>query len=71
MLDYLHKTKQYLWIFVEIGFLTVLTIILIHLILGPNSGVGTEKAATPAISSTAIAAWRVPTIARPSVNTAQ
>ena len=33
------QTKQYLWIFVEIGFLAVLTIILIHLILGPNSGV--------------------------------
>jgi hypothetical protein len=39
MLDYLQKTKQYLWISVEIGFLAVLTIILIHLILGPNSGV--------------------------------
>jgi hypothetical protein len=39
MLDYLHKTKQYLWIFVEIGFLAVLTIILLHLILGPNSGI--------------------------------
>jgi hypothetical protein len=39
MLDYLHKTKQYLWIFVEIGFLAVLTIILIHLIIGPDSGV--------------------------------
>ena len=39
MLDYLHKTKQYLWIFVEIGFLAVLTIILLHLILGPDSGV--------------------------------
>jgi hypothetical protein len=39
MLDYLYKTKQYLWIFVEIGFLAIMTIILIHLILGPNSGV--------------------------------
>jgi ABC-type dipeptide/oligopeptide/nickel transport system permease subunit len=39
MLDYLQKTKQYLWISVEIGFLAVLTVILIHLILGPNSGV--------------------------------
>jgi hypothetical protein len=39
MLDFLHKTKQYLWVFVEIGFLTVLSIILIHLIIGPNSGV--------------------------------
>jgi hypothetical protein len=39
MLDFLQKAKQYLWIFVEIGFLTVLSVILIHLILGPNSGV--------------------------------
>lgn len=39
MLDVLHKTKQYLWNFVEIGFLTVLSIVLVHLILGPNSGV--------------------------------
>jgi hypothetical protein len=39
MLDFLQKAKQYLWVFVEIGFLTVLSIILIHLIIGPNSGV--------------------------------
>jgi hypothetical protein len=39
MLDFLQKAKQYLWVFVEVGFLTVLSIILIHLILGPNSGV--------------------------------
>jgi len=39
MLDYLQRTKQYLWMFVEIGFLAILTIILIHLILGPNSWV--------------------------------
>jgi hypothetical protein len=37
MLDYLQKAKQYLWIFVEIGFLTVVSVILIYLILGPNS----------------------------------
>jgi len=37
MLDYLQKAKQYLWIFVEIGFLTVISVILIYLILGPNS----------------------------------
>jgi hypothetical protein len=37
MLDYLQKTKQYLWAFVEIGFLTVVSVILIYLILGPNS----------------------------------
>lgn len=39
MLDYLHKAKQYLWAFVEVGFLSVLSIILIYLILGANSGV--------------------------------
>jgi hypothetical protein len=39
MLDYLQKAKQYLWAFVEIGFLTVLSVILIYLILGVNSGV--------------------------------
>jgi hypothetical protein len=37
MLEYLQKAKLYLWAFVEIGFLTVLSVILIYLILGPNS----------------------------------
>ncbi len=37
MLDYLQKAKQYLWAFVEIGFLAVLSVILIYLILGPDS----------------------------------
>jgi hypothetical protein len=39
MLNYMEKAKQYLWAFVEIGFLAVLSIILIYLILGANSGV--------------------------------
>jgi hypothetical protein len=39
MLDYLHKAKQYLWAFVELGFLAILCVILIYLILGANSGV--------------------------------
>jgi len=39
MLDYLHKAKQYLWAFVELGFLAVLSVILIYLILGAKSGV--------------------------------
>jgi hypothetical protein len=39
MLDYLLKAKQYLWAFVEVGFLALLSIILIYLILGENSGV--------------------------------
>jgi hypothetical protein len=37
MLSYLEKAKQYLWAFVEVGFLTVLSVILIYLILGPDS----------------------------------
>jgi len=37
MLDYLLKAKQYLWVFVEIGFLAVVSVVLIYLILGPDS----------------------------------
>ena len=37
MLDYLNKAKLYLWAVVEIGFLTVLAVMLIYLILGDNS----------------------------------
>ena len=39
MLDYLHKAKEYLWAFVELGFLAVLTVMLIYLIMGQDSGV--------------------------------
>lgn len=39
MLQYIEKAKQYLWAFVEIGFLTILSVILIYLILGDTSGV--------------------------------
>jgi len=39
MLGHLQKAKQYLWAFVEIGFLSILAIMLIYLILGQNSGV--------------------------------
>ena len=37
MLDYMQKAKQYLWAFVEIGFLTILSVVLVYLILGPGS----------------------------------
>src|SRR5216683_2444854 len=33
------KTRRFLWLFVELGFLTILSVILIYLILGDNSGV--------------------------------
>jgi len=39
MLNYLQKAKEYLWAFVEIGFLIILAVILVHLILGQDSGV--------------------------------
>ncbi len=39
MMDILDKTKRFLWAFVEIGFAGLLAIMLIYLILGPNSGV--------------------------------
>ena len=39
MMDILDKTKRFLWTFVEIGFAGILAIMLIYLILGPNSGV--------------------------------
>ena len=41
------------------------------MIAGPKFGLGTVKAATPTISSTASTAWRVPTMRLPSLNTAQ
>jgi hypothetical protein len=37
-MQYFDKARQFLWLFVELGFLAVLSIILIHLILGENSG---------------------------------
>ncbi len=39
MMDFLGKAKRYLWAFVEIGFASILLIMLIYLILGQNSGV--------------------------------
>lgn len=39
MLGYLQKAKLYLWAFVEVGFLTVLSVMLIYLIMGANAGV--------------------------------
>jgi nitrate reductase gamma subunit len=39
MLDYLHKAREYLWAFVELGFLAALTVMLIYLIMGQDSGV--------------------------------
>ena len=39
MLQWLEKARRFLWLFVELGFLTILSVILLYLILGDNSGV--------------------------------
>ena len=37
-MEFLDKTRRALWTFVELGFLTVLSLMLIYLILGKDSG---------------------------------
>jgi hypothetical protein len=39
MMDFLDNAKRYLWTFVELGFISILAIMLIYLILGQGSGV--------------------------------
>ena len=39
MLVWLEKARRFLWLFVELGFLTILSVILLYLILGEDSGV--------------------------------
>ncbi len=36
-MEYLERARRFLWLFVELGFLAVLSIILIHLLLGESS----------------------------------
>lgn len=38
MMDAIERTRQILWAFVELAFLTVLAIILLYFVLGQNSG---------------------------------
>ena len=38
MMEFLDKARLYLWAFVELGFLAVLSIILVHLLMGQGSG---------------------------------
>jgi len=45
MMDFLEKTRRFLWMFVELGFLVVLSTILIYLILGENSGAFVQSVA--------------------------
>jgi nitrate reductase gamma subunit len=39
MMTFLDNAKRYLWTFVELGFISILAIMLIYLILGQGSGV--------------------------------
>jgi len=45
MMDIIDKSRQFLWAFVELGFLSLLAIILIYLILGESSGVFVQSVA--------------------------
>jgi hypothetical protein len=45
MMDVLEKARRFLWMFVELAFLFVLSMILIFLILGENSGVYVQSVA--------------------------
>jgi hypothetical protein len=45
MMDFLERTRRALWLFVELGFLTILSVILIYLILGDGSGVFVKSVA--------------------------
>ena len=45
MMDFLERTRRFLWLFVELGFLTILAVILIYLILGDGSGVFVKSVA--------------------------
>ena len=38
MMEFLEKARRFLWLFIELGFLAVLSLILIHLLLGDSSG---------------------------------
>jgi hypothetical protein len=38
MTGFLETTRRFLWLFVELGFLAVLSIVLIYLLLGDSSG---------------------------------
>ncbi len=45
MLALLENTRRFLWLFVELTFLLVLSVVLIYLILGENSGVFVKSVA--------------------------
>ncbi len=42
MLTWIDTARRYLWAFVELAFVTLLAIILLHLLVGPNAGIYTQ-----------------------------
>jgi hypothetical protein len=50
MMEFLDKTRRALWAFVELGFLTVLSLMLIYLILGQDSGAFVSSVADNVLS---------------------
>jgi hypothetical protein len=44
-MDFLEKTRRFLWLFVELGFLSILSVMLIYLMLGEHSGVFVQSVA--------------------------
>ena len=45
MMDFIDKTRRFLWAFVELAFLSIIALILIYLILGDSSGVFVKSVA--------------------------
>ncbi len=45
MMEIIDKSRRFLWAFVELGFLSLIAIILVYLILGENSGVFVQSVA--------------------------
>lgn len=43
MLAWIDTARRYLWAFVELAFVTLLAIVLLHLLVGPNSGAYTQS----------------------------
>ena len=45
MMAILENVRRFLWLFIELAFVTILAVILIYLILGDNSGVFVKSVA--------------------------
>ena len=50
MMDFFDKARRTLWAFVELGFLTILSLMLVYLILGQDSGAFVTSVASNVLS---------------------